>query len=119
MRSIRSPAKPSSAGSNVSDADDGDRDDRRRTDRQTLDELHAHEQQAHQRDDDGGAGEQHRTTRGVDGDADRLAHRVTGVQLLAIAGDDEQRVVDADAEADHDAEERREVGDGKDVASGA
>ena len=40
---------------------------------------------------------------------------VPGVQLLAVAGDDEQRVVDADAEADHDAEERREVGDGEDV----
>ena len=32
-----------------------------------------------------------------------------------MSGDDEQGVVDADAEADHDAEERREVGDGEDV----
>ena len=36
------------------------------------------------------------------------AHAV--VQVLAVAGDDEQRVVDADAEADHHAEDQREVG---------
>ena len=36
--------------------------------------------------------------------------RVPVVEVLPVAGDDEQRVVDADAEADHAAEERREVG---------
>ena len=29
-------------------------------------------------------------------------------QVLAVAGDDEQRVVDADAEADHRGEDRRD-----------
>ena len=38
------------------------------------------------------------------------------VQALAVAGDDEQRVVDADADADHRRELRREVGGGDDVA---
>ena len=40
-----------------------------------------------------------------------VAHVVAGVELFPVAGDDEQRVVDADAEADHDAEERGELGD--------
>ena len=35
------------------------------------------------------------------------AHAV--VQVLAVAGDDEQRVVDADAEADHHAQDQREL----------
>ena len=69
-----------------------------------------------QRDDDGRAGEHDRPARGVHGDADRLADVVAGVELLAVAGDDEQRVVDADAEADHQADERREVGDLHEVA---
>ena len=38
------------------------------------------------------------------------------MESLPVAGDDEQRVVDADAEPDHDPEERREVGDVEDVA---
>ena len=42
-----------------------------------------------------------RRSRGV-GDAHAL------VQVLAMAGDDEQRVVDADTEADHHAEDQRE-----------
>ena len=86
---------------------DGDRGG----DGEALHEADAHEEHAEQRDDDGGAGEQHRAPGGVDGDGDRLAHGVAGVELLAVAGDDQQRVVDADAEADHDAEERGELGD--------
>ena len=34
---------------------------------------------------------------------DRLADVVAAVQLLSISGDDQQRVVDADAETDHHA----------------
>ena len=33
------------------------------------------------------------------------------VEVLAVAGDDEQRVVDADAEADHHAQDQGELGD--------
>ena len=46
------------------------------------------------------------------------------VQVLAVPGDDEQGVVDADAEADHHAERRRrlghvdEAGDDADAATG-
>jgi hypothetical protein len=41
---------------------------------------------------------------------------VPGVELLAVAGDDQQRVVDADTEADHDPQERGEVGDRQHLA---
>ena len=85
-------------------------------DAEAADEPDAHEEHAEQRDDDRRAGEHDRTAGGVHRDADRLADVVPRVQLLAVAGDDEQRVVDADAEADHDADERREVGDLEDVA---
>ena len=51
----------------------------------------------------------------IDGDG-RLAGRAAGVDSLPIAGDDEQGVVDADAEPDHDPEEGGEVGDAEDVA---
>ena len=57
------------------------------------------------------AGEQHRAAGGVHGDLDRLPHVVARVELLAVPRDDQQRVVDADAEADHDPDERGELGD--------
>ena len=37
------------------------------------------------------------------GEADRLVHAVAFLELAAVAVDDEQRVVDADREAEHDA----------------
>ena len=116
VRSMLRPAKPSSAGSRVIDASTVKSDRERGGDAEPADEPDAHEEHAEQRDDDGGAGEHHRPAGGVHRDADRLADVVAGVQLLAVAGDDEQRVVDADAEADHHADERREVGDLHEVA---
>jgi hypothetical protein len=86
------------------------------TDGEALDEAHAHEEHAEQGDHHGHAGEEHRPPGGVDGDGDRLPHPVAGPQLLAVAGGDEQGVVDAHPQADHDAEEGGEVGDGEDVA---
>ena len=115
VSSIRLPANPTSAGSSVSDAATVIRDHRGGADGQAG-HGDAHEQHAEQRDDDGGAGEQDRPAGGVERDADRLADRVAGVELLAVAGDDQQCVVDADTQADHDAEERGEVGDREDVA---
>jgi hypothetical protein len=85
-------------------------------DGEALDEGDAHEQHAEQRDHHGGAGEQHGPPGGVERDGHRLAHGVAVVELLAVAGDDEQRVVDADAQPDHHAQERGEVGDGHEVA---
>ena len=45
------------------------------------------------------------------GGAGRVLDAHAVVQVLAVPGDDEQRVVDADAEADHRAEDQRELGD--------
>jgi hypothetical protein len=93
-----------------------DRHDRGGADRQALHEADAHHQHAEQRDDHGRAREQDGPARRVERDRHRLAHGVPRVQLLAVAGDDQQGVVDADAQADHDAEERGEVGDRDHVA---
>ena len=116
VRSMLSPAKPSSAGSSVIDA---------ATVTATVTDAvmpspptkpMPMSSMPEQRDDDRRAREHDRTPRGVHRDADRLANVVARVQLLAIARDDQQRVVDADAEADHQADERREVGDLDEVA---
>ena len=50
--------------------------------------------------------------------ATAVASSIAGpvVDVLPVAGDDEERVVDADAEADHDADDRGEVGHREDVA---
>ena len=47
------------------------------------------------------AGEQHRAPGGVERERDRALGLEPVAQALAVAGDDEQRVVDADADADH------------------
>jgi hypothetical protein len=41
---------------------------------------------------------------------------VAGVELLPVAGDDQQGVVDAHAQAGHDPEDGGELGDGQQVA---
>ena len=69
------------------------------------------EEQAEDGDDDGGAGEQHGLAGGGVGGAGGVLDAHAVVEVLAVAGDDEQRVVDADAEADHRAEDQRELGD--------
>ena len=67
------------------------------------------EEQAEDGDDDGGAGEQHGLAGGGVGGAGGVLDAHAVVEVLAVPGDDEQRVVDADAEADHDAEDQREL----------
>jgi hypothetical protein len=73
--------------------------------------LEAHGAEAEQRDQDGPAGEQHGPARGPG----RLGHRPLGAAALGerapVAGDDEQRVVDAHADADHRGQHRAPVGD--------
>ncbi len=56
---------------------------------------------------------------GVDGDLGRAGHVVPGVEVLPEPGDDEERVVDADPEADHHAERGGEVGHRHHVAEQA
>ena len=88
---------------------DGD-DERRRRQPIAVIGREAGEEQAEDGDDDGGAGEQHGLTGGGVGGAGRVLDAHALVEVLAVSGDDEQRVVDADAEADHHAEDQRDLG---------
>ena len=65
---------------------------------------------SHQRDHHRRPGEDHGATGRVQGDADRRVD-VAAVRAvrLAVPRDDEERVVDADAEPDHERELAREV----------
>jgi hypothetical protein len=60
------------------------------------------------RDDHRGAGEQHRPPGRVQRAHARRLRVAARLDRVAVAGDDEQRVVDADAEADQGGERRRE-----------
>jgi hypothetical protein len=94
--------------------DRGDHRDEHRdggTGGEAVDERQPHDEHAEQRDDDREPGEDDGPTGGVDGGARRLLGVEPRLQTLAVAGDDEQRVVDADADADHGAERDGEVGD--------
>ena len=76
--------------------------------RDAVEEVMPHDEQAHQGDDHGRGGELHRPARGAHRLQRRLPRLPAVDERLAVAVDDEQRVVDADAEADHRREDRRE-----------
>ena len=76
-----------------------------------ADGREAGEEEAEDGDDDGGAGEQHGLAGGGDGGAGGVLDAHALVEVLAVPGDDEQRVVDAHAEADHGAEDQGELRD--------
>ena len=106
---------PSIAGSSVSAADDGDERDQHPADADAAhrglgqdDQREQADRDGHAREHDGVAGGRHR------GD-DRVGVRAAVVALLAPARDDEQRVVDRDAEADERDEELHDRGDVADV----
>ena len=81
-----------------------DHDGEHRRERSAVQVRQAHEEQPEQRDDDRRAGDEHRAP----GSGDRLHRRVTRFATRrhrrSMTGEDEQRVVDADAEAHHHAE---------------
>ncbi len=85
--------------------------------RDAVEEADAEQQHPHQRDDHGDAGEEHGAAGGVDGGDRRVARLQPLVEAVAEAGEDEERVVDADAEADHRRQLRREVGGVEDVGA--
>ena len=95
------PTNPSIAGSSVSAASIVMRTPIDDADGQAVHDRHAHREQAEHGDDDRRAGEQHGPAGRVDRRDDRLLGVESVVQALAVAGDDEQRVVDADADRDH------------------
>ena len=87
-------------------------------DRDAVEEADAEREHAQQRDHDRGAGEEDRAT----GRVHRQSRRRPDVAAVlavgvAVAGDDEERVVDADAEADHQRELGGEVGHVDEVAA--
>ncbi len=114
--SIRVPTQPSSAGSRVSEASDHHGDGERRRDGDALHERQPDEQESEQRDDHGDAGEHHGAAAGVDRRDHRVFDARPAFEVLSIAGDDEQGVVDADAQADHRHHRGGEVGHRDDVA---
>ena len=85
--------------------------------RHPVEEAEAEQQHPHQRDDHRDAGEEHRAAGGVDGGDRRVARLQPLVEAVAEAGEDEERVVDADAEADHRRQLRRELGGVEDVGA--
>jgi hypothetical protein len=91
--------------------DDGEGDGRGGGDAHHGEEGDAGDEQAHERDDHGEAGEDHGAARGREGLPDRLLDVVAACELVAVAGEDEQGVVDADGEAEHRAERRGDRGD--------
>ena len=71
-----------------------------------AEERNADDKQAEQGDDDRNPGENHCTARGADGHRRRLLGVFAPGQLGSMAGQDEERIVDADREADHERQQR-------------
>ena len=114
-RTSRGPKRDSSAGSSVSEATSVEQHGDHGGDRQPVHERDPGGEHAEQGDHNGRAGEQDRAPGGVH----RLDHRALHVAerevALAEAGDDEQRIVDPDAEADHQRQIGRDVRHVRDV----
>ena len=110
-RSIRVPAIAISAGTSVTEAAITINTDHDRRERGAVEVGEAHQEQAEQRDHHGRPGDQHRAPGGGDRLRDRLLRRPPGRQRGAVARDDQQRVVDPDADAEHRRERGRPVRD--------
>ena len=91
------------------------RDGQRHVHRHATQQRLAHEQQAEDADDDGTPGEEHGPAGGADRVRRGVGRLLAGGQALAEPGDDEQRVVHADAQPDHRAEDRGEARAGQHV----
>ena len=85
--------------------------------RDAVEETEPEQQHPHQRDDHGDPGEQHGAAGGVDRGDRRRPLLEALVEAVAEAGDDEERVVDPDAEADHRRQDRGEVRGVEDVGA--
>jgi hypothetical protein len=77
--------------------------------------MPSHEEHAEHGDDHRGAGEEHGPAGGADGRHRGLLGVLAVAQALAVPGDDEQRVVDPHADADHGGDDGREVRHVEDV----
>ncbi len=94
-------AKPSSAGTSVRLSEHGDGDRAGGGDAHLGEERHAGDDERDEGDDHRRAGEHDGAAGGADGERDRLGDVHAVAHLRAVAGEDEQRVVDADGEAEH------------------
>ena len=81
-----------------------------------VEERDAQGELAQQRDAHGDPGEEHRSPRGVDGVHRGLLDAAPALQPRAVAGHDQQGVVDPDSEADQHAEDGGEAGHREGVA---
>ena len=79
----------------------GDRDDDDRSDRHRADRVHVDHEEAGQRHGDGGAAEDDGRAGARERAAQGLPGRSAGPELTPVAADDEQGVVDRDADPDH------------------
>src|SRR6202012_4903699 len=92
------------------------RRDHREEDRQrggdgdAVEEGDVQQEHPHQGDDHRRAREEHGAPGGGDGTDRRLLRLIAFVEVVAEAGDDEERVVDPDPEPDHRRQDRREAG---------
>ena len=99
------PEEPEQRGQQRQRRQHRERDGDRRGDGDAVEEADAEREHPEQRDADDDPGEQHGTAGGVDAIRRPPPRRdLPRMQALAIPGDDEQRVVDADAEADQQRE---------------
>ncbi len=92
---------------------EGDRDGR--SDRDTVEERHADGEHAGQRDADRDPGEDHAATRGGRGAFQRFRRWQSFTQALPVAGEHEQRVVDAHAEPEQRGDLRADLRHGQHV----
>ena len=105
------PGQAEQAGEERDGGGHRDRDDQRHRCAHGADGREPGEEQPEDGDDDRGAGEEHGLAGGGVGGAGGVLDAHAVVEELAVPGDDEQRVVDAHAEADHGAEDQGELGD--------
>src|SRR5258705_2598449 len=89
--------------------EDAERHDDRGGQADSSNEGNSDREEPEQRYRDYRAGEGYRAAGGVDRTDDRLLDSESRAQSLAVARDDEERIVDADAQADHRGEGRGEA----------
>ena len=87
----------------------GDEHDGRGGEAHVGEELDVRQGQTDECDDDRQSGEDHRGPGGADRQSDRVGSRSAVAQFVPEPAHDEQGIVDADGQADHDAENRGDV----------
>ncbi len=111
--------QPEQRGQQGDGGGDGQDDGERGGEGDTVEEAQPQDQHAQQRDTHRGTGEDDRPPGHRDGTLGGLLDGQSRPQAPPVAGDDEQRIVDADAEADEHAQHGGEVGDGHGMAEQA